>query len=160
MTAGPHLAKLSYEAAVRALDVQERSIEQLRARAGVLLATASVTASFLGAQTIQHASGLGVLEVLALVSLAATIASCTYVLLPKQGFVFSLRGVRMFEMLYEIAHDEEAEEVDRRLVYWLDEYWESNQDKIEDLGRYFFAAAVALVLQFSFWSWALADIIH
>jgi hypothetical protein len=48
------LAELSYEAAVRALDLQERAIEQLRARTGTLLAASSLTASFLGAQAIQH----------------------------------------------------------------------------------------------------------
>jgi hypothetical protein len=66
------LAELSYDAGVRALDLQERGLEQLRARTGVLLAASSLTASFLGAQTIQHESGLGVLGGLALVSLAAS----------------------------------------------------------------------------------------
>jgi hypothetical protein len=53
----PKLAELSYEAAVRALELQERGIEQLRARAGMLLAASSLTGSFVGAQTIQHAGG-------------------------------------------------------------------------------------------------------
>lgn len=43
------LSELAYETALRALDIQERGVEQLRARAGVLLAASSVTASFLGA---------------------------------------------------------------------------------------------------------------
>lgn len=52
------LAELSCEAAVRALDVQERAIEQLRQRTGTLLAASSLTASFLGAQAIQRAHGM------------------------------------------------------------------------------------------------------
>ena len=48
------LAQLSYNAALRALDGQERGLEELRARTGTLLAAASLVASFLGAQTIQR----------------------------------------------------------------------------------------------------------
>jgi hypothetical protein len=145
---------LSYEAAVRALDLQERGVEQLRARTGTLLAASSLTASFLGAQTIQHTGGLGTLGALALVSLAGSIILCVYVLLPKRGFVFSVNAPTMYESLFEIGEDEE--EVRRRLIYWLEEYWKGNQLKIDGLGRYYLGAAVALTLQLVFWSWALA----
>ena len=63
------LAELSYDAGVRALDLQERAVEQLRSRTGTFLAASSFIASFLGAQTIPHESGLAVLSGLALVSL-------------------------------------------------------------------------------------------
>jgi hypothetical protein len=149
------LAKLSYNAAVRAIDLQERAIEQLRSRTGTLLAASSLTASFLGAQTIQHANGINTLSALALIALACSIGLCVYVLLPKSGFVFSLNAARLYERLFVVADDEE--EMYRRLVYWLESYWQSNQDKIDDLGRYYLGAAVALMLQLALWSWALAD---
>lgn len=152
------LTALSYDAAVRALDLQERAIEQLRARTGTLLAASSLTASFLGAQTIQHASGISALAALALVALACSIGLCTYVLLPKSGFVFSLSAPGMYEQLYQ--HIDDDEEVSRQLIYWLEAFWKSNQNKIDDLGRYYFGAAVALMLQLVFWSWALADTIR
>lgn len=106
------LAELSYEAGVRALDLQERSVEQLRARTGTLLAASSLTASFLGAQAIAHTNGLGVLGGLALVSLAASIGLCVYVLLPKKGFTFSVSAPEMYEQLFAVRDDEE--EVRRR----------------------------------------------
>jgi hypothetical protein len=114
-----------------------------------------LTASFLGAQAIQHANGLGTLGALALISLAGSIGLCVYVLLPKTGFVFSLKAPRMYESLFEFGRDDE--EVRRRLIYWLEEYWEHNQEKLESLGRYYLGATVALMLQLVFWSWALAD---
>jgi hypothetical protein len=148
----PSLSERSYETAVRALDLQERSVDQLRSRAGTVLVAASVTASFLGAQTIQHANGLDALGVLALIALASSICLSVYVLLPKEGFVFSVSAVRLFEELYGL----DAEEVDRRLAYWLEGYWQENNEKLEVLGQYFFAASLALILQFVFWSWAFA----
>lgn len=153
MSAG--LAELSYAAAVRALDIQERGLDQLRARTGTLLAASSLIASFLGAQTIQHANGIGILGAFALGSLACSILLCIYVLLPKSDFVFSLRAPTMYEALFGIATDEE--EIRRRLVYWLEGYWQANQTKIDELGRYYLGAALALILQLTFWSWALAD---
>lgn len=151
----PVLADLSYEAGIRALDLQERAVEQLRARTGTLLAASSLTASFLGAQTIQHRNGLGVLGGLALLALAASIGLCVYVLLPKRGFRFSLNGPQVYEQLYEFRDDEE--EIHRRLAYWLEEFWQSNQDRIDELGRYYLGAAIALGAQLIFWTWALAD---
>jgi hypothetical protein len=149
------LAELSYEAAVRALDLQERAVEQLRARTGTLLAASSLTASFLGAQTIARSSGLGVLGGLALVSLVASIGLCVYILLPKKEFTFSLNAPQVYEQLFAVRDDEE--EVRRRLVYWLEDFWQANQIKVDELGRYYLAAAVALGLQLVFWAAELAS---
>jgi hypothetical protein len=147
------LAKLSYQAAIRALDVQERGVEQLRSRTGTLLAASSLTASFLGAETIQRTGGVGVLGALALFSLAASIALSVFVLLPRSELVFSLSGALMLEALYGAQADDE--ELHRSLVYWLDAYWSGNEDQIEDLGRYFIAASALLALQLALWAWAL-----
>src|SRR5207237_5438687 len=126
-----------------------------RARTGTLLAASSLTASFLGAQAIAHTIGLGVLGGLALVSLAASIGLCVYVLLPKEGFIFSLNAPHVYEQLFAVRDDDE--EVHRRLAYWLHEFWQANQIRIDELGRYYLGAAVALGFQLVFWSWALAS---
>jgi hypothetical protein len=66
----------------------------------MLLAASSVTAPFLGGQTIQHTGELGSLGALALISLAVSVLACVYVLLPKSGFVFSLNAVTVYESLF------------------------------------------------------------
>lgn len=147
------LPELSYQAAIRSLDLQERGVEQLRARTGTLLAASSLTASFLGAQAIQR-NGIGPLGVLALMALVASIALCIYVLVPKSDLVFDIKPSRMYESLLDEARDES--EVRLRLIYWLDSFWQANQGTIDALGRYYVAAAIALLLQLTFWSSALA----
>jgi hypothetical protein len=147
------LPELSYQAAIRSLDLQERVVEQLRARTGTLLAASSLTASFLGAQAIQR-NGIGPLGVLALIALVASIALCIYVLLPKSDLVFDIKPFRMYESLLDEATDES--ELRLRLIYWLDSFWQANQGTIDALGRYYVAAAIALLLQLTFWSSALA----
>jgi hypothetical protein len=70
---GGSLPHLAYTTAIRALDRQERSLEELRARTGTLLAAASLVASFLGAQTIDRTNSLGTIEALALIALGVSI---------------------------------------------------------------------------------------
>jgi hypothetical protein len=149
------LSELSLGEGIRTLEVQERSVDQLRARTGMLLAASSLSASFLGAQTIQHESGLGALSAIALVLLIVSVGLCVYLLLGKQGFVFSISGREIYESLF--AFQDDAEETRRRLVYWIEAFWTANQAKIENLSRYFLVASIALVLQLIFWAFALAS---
>jgi hypothetical protein len=148
------LAQLSYEAALRALDVQERAVDQLRGRTGTLMAASSLTASFIGSQAIQRAGGIGASVVLALLSLGASIVLCLSVLLPQRGLVFSVSGLRVFETSYG---GQEEGETYHRLVHWLEGRWMLNQEKIDALGRYFLAAAMALTVQLVLWTWVLAS---
>jgi hypothetical protein len=148
------LAQLSYEAALRSLDLQERAVEQLRARTATLLAASSLTASFLGAQTIQRVGGLGMLVALALILLVASVGLCTYILVPRRAYSFGVGGRDVYESLAEFSEDED--EVRRRLVYWLAVFWRANQTELEELDRYYLAAAAALVLQLVLWTLALA----
>ncbi len=108
------LPELSYQAAIRSLDLQERGVEQLRARTGTLLAASSLTASFLGAQAIQR-NGIGLFGALALASLASSIALCIYVLLPKSDLVFDIEPSKMYESLLDAVADES--ELRRQLLY-------------------------------------------
>lgn len=94
---------------------------------------------------------------LGLISLASSMSLCVYVLLPKKGFVFSLNARKLYEELFEYRDD--AAETQRRLIYWLDAFRAHNQERINDLGQYFFAAAVALMLQLALWTWTLIDTI-
>lgn len=68
------------------------------------------------------------LEILALVALAIAIGLCVYVLLPKEGFTFSLSAVGVYETLFPLGNDEP--EMKRQLIYWLEDYWQANQRKI------------------------------
>lgn len=66
-----------------------------------------------------------------------------------------MSGAGIFEALGDFQHDDG--QVRWRLIYWLEDYWVENQKVIDGLNSYFFAAAVTLLLQLVFWSWALAS---
>jgi hypothetical protein len=137
------LAQISYEASQRALDKQERLLDELRSRTGLLLAASSLAASFLGRPAID--ADQPALAVLALGAFAISITGSIYVLLPKRNLVFSLIGGEVYEVLYEFRDD--VSEVHRRLAYDLDRFWETNDRVMQQLLWGFRISATALVLE-------------
>jgi hypothetical protein len=134
--------RLAYEAAQRALDKQERLLEELRSRTGLLLAAASLAASFLGREAFGGDPKRG-LAMLAVVAFLVAVGASVYVLLPKRNkFVFALVGAGLYEGLYAVRDD--LAEVYRRLAYDLDRFWEGNDEELQKLLRSFRLAAGAL----------------
>lgn len=138
----PVYERLAYEAAQRALDKQERLIDELRSRTGLLLAAASLAASFLGREAFAGHPKSG-LAILALTTFLAAVAASVYVLLPKSGkFIFAMVGAGLYEGLYDVKDD--LGEVYRRLAYDLDRFWEDNDVELQKLFRAFRVAALGL----------------
>ncbi len=136
--------KLAYEAALRGLDKQERLLEELRSRTGVLLAASSLAASFLGQQAFQNPSPRG-LAIASLGAFVISIAASVFILLPKKELIFAEAGSGLYEGLYAVRDD--MPEVYRRLAYDLDRFWESNDEKIRWLSRAYTVAAASIVIE-------------
>lgn len=136
--------KLAYEAALRGLDKQEGLLEEMRSRAGVLIAAASLAASFLGQQAYQRPSAASVAGI-ALVAFVVSIGASVFVLLPKKNLIFALAGANIY-VSFHAARDDLAE-VYRRLAYDLGRYWDSNDREISRAAKAFTLAASALVIE-------------
>lgn len=136
--------QLAYQAALRSLDKQERLLEELRARTGVLLAASSIAASFLGQQAFQEPR-TGALVVVALVAFLVSMGASVFILMPKRGLIFAEAGIELFERLYPTRGD--LAEVYRRLAYNLDRFWKVNDVTIIALTRAYSLAAGALVVE-------------
>jgi hypothetical protein len=136
--------KLAYEAALRSLDKQERVLEELRARTGVLLGASSLAAAFLGQSAFGDPEPL-VFAVTALVAFVISIVTSVYILLPKNNLIFAEVGGGLYEGLYAFRDD--MREVYRRLAYQLDRFWESNDTTIAWLSRTYGIAATALIVE-------------
>jgi hypothetical protein len=147
------LEQLAYDLALRTLGQQERVLEELRARTGVLLTATAVVASFLGGRALETSGGVW----LTLTGAAASIGSivlAVYVLLPKPGFNFALHG----SVVYEHFRAESAplRDVHRTLAYWIKGAWDDNQTSIDRLIVFFRFACGLLVLAIGLWSLELA----
>ena len=140
--------RLAYETALRGLDKQEELLGELRSRTGVLLAAASLAASFLGTDAFQDPSSVVLVAPLALVAFITSIGASVYILTPKEDLTFSQAGSALYEGLF--AYREDLAEVYRRLAYDLDRFWDSNDARMARLFLAFRIAAVALVLEILF----------
>jgi hypothetical protein len=90
---GATYERLAYEAAQRALDKQERLLEELRSRTGLLLAAASLAASFLGREAFAVDPKRG-LALLAVLSFLLAVGASVYILLPKRNKFVSRSSAR------------------------------------------------------------------
>ena len=135
------LERLAYESAVRALDKQERVLEELRSRTGILLAACSLAASLLGGSAFPDFSPV-LLGVLALAASRVSLGASLLILVPREGFVFALSGPAIYEQLFEFRDD--LDEVHRRLAYDLQRFWDANERRLRPARRAFRIAAVAL----------------
>jgi hypothetical protein len=149
------LAELAYEASLRRLDKQEQLLEELRARTGLLLAAASLAASFLGRPALD--ADPAIVAGLALVAFAVSIAASLFVLMPKKNLVFAVIGSRVYEELYEFRED--LGEVYRRLAYDLDRFWVTNDRVLQRLFSAFRIAAWTLVAEVALMLASLTDIL-
>jgi len=82
------IEQFGFELAASALAEQERALTGLRARAGTVLAAASIAGSFFGAKT-SHSS-LDFWGVIGMIAFALSVGSAIWVLLPH-AFVFAFR---------------------------------------------------------------------
>lgn len=136
--------KLAYDAALRSLDKQERLLEELRARTGVLLAASSVAITLLGQQAFQGPGG-NLLTAIGLAAFVVSISGSVLILLPRNGLIFAESGAKLYRSFFAIRDD--LPEVYRRLAYLLDGFWEINEQTIARLAIAYIVAAAALVIE-------------
>jgi hypothetical protein len=140
------LEQLAHEASLRALDKQERLLEELRARTGILLAASSVAVSFLG-NAVKGERGSELMIVAALMAFVVSVGAGAYVLAPKPNLIFSLSGPRLYERFYDARMD--MSEAHRGIAYTLHRFWEHNDRHITGLIAAYKAATTALVVEIS-----------
>ncbi|HEY7932818.1 MAG TPA: hypothetical protein VID48_03245 [Solirubrobacteraceae bacterium] len=145
------IEQLSFELTAGALAEQERALGGLRARAGTVLAAASIAGSFFGAET-SHGS-LGAWGVLAMVAFALCAGSAIWVLLPH-AFVFAFRGGTL---LAESDHRGVSDVVEayRTAGIWVQPHLETNRGKIAGLSDCLAASCALLAVEVIFWTLSL-----
>ena len=132
------------EEARRAIDFQAASLDELRARTGILLAAAAVSGSFLGAATARADVGFSFLAGVAVVAFVLGVAFCIVVLWPPgdDAWIFVNSPKQLIEDWVSVEQD------GRSMLLFLAECLEDNYDKNETrllgLYRWFQAAAISV----------------
>lgn len=142
------IEQLSFELTASALAEQERALSGLRARAGTVLAAASIAGSFLGAKT-SHGS-LGVSGVLAMFSFALCVGSAIWILLPH-ALVFAFRGEAL---LAESDHlgTQTVTDAYRSAGIWIEPHLDANRNKIAGLSSWLAVSCALLAAEVILWT--------
>jgi hypothetical protein len=135
------LAFLAYQAALRSLDKQEQLLADVRARTATLLAVSAIAASLIGGPVLDHPHPTS-LVIVAVIAFGVSVASGISIIVPHRDLVFALSGVGVYEGLYDLRAD--MAEVNRRLAYDLDRYWDQNDRILTVLVRALRIAAIAV----------------
>jgi hypothetical protein len=145
------IEELSFELSSNAMTEQERALSGLRARAGTILAAASIAGAFLGAKT-SHGS-LDTWSILALVCFIMCLGSSIWLLLPHE-FVFALRGrVLLAESDHLGVRD--VTEAYRAAALWIEPHLETNRQKIAQLSDWLAVSCALLAAEVIFWTFSL-----
>ncbi|WCB95524.1 hypothetical protein DSM104299_04273 [Baekduia alba] len=137
------LERIAYDNALRALDRQERLLEELRARTGVLIAASSLAATLLGGRSVENIASSPLLA-LALVAFVVSLGASLRALRPSDDLVFALRPDVIYHRLFAFRHD--VAQIHVHLANELQRYWDANERHVDTIRR---------ALQIATWSLAV-----
>jgi hypothetical protein len=106
--------KIIYTEAIRTVEQQERSVDEIQRRAGGLLAVLGVVTSFLGAHALAGPGGIGGWGWLGLIGAMVGAILALVILLPDHGWTFGCDPLMMLED--HDAHPGRPDEVYRFLA--------------------------------------------
>jgi len=146
---------LAYAEAVRSIEQQARSLDELRSRTGVLLTGASIVASFLGAQALRTSS-FDALSGLAVVAFLGVLTLALAVLWPRE-WRWSFGATILLEDWADVpSRRDDIPAMRRFLAERLDANWVENKKKMDKLFVFWQLAAVSLGAEVVLWTLKLA----
>ena len=147
--------ELAFEEAARALDAQERAVNELRSRAGVLIAAAAITTSFFGSRGVtgDHLSGW----VWAAVGTFIVVGGCVLLVLwPRSDWSFSASAADIIAEYIE-PDPVALPDVYRDLALHRAAAYDRNARQLGRLFTVFRVGLVVLVVEVAAWVVALAE---
>jgi hypothetical protein len=146
---------LAFDEAGRALDGQERSVNELRSRAGVLIAAAAITTSFFGARAVTQE--LSVAAWFAVVAFALVGAAVLFVLWPRSDWQFSASATDLIATYIETDEPASLPEIHRDLALHRSASYDRYARQLGVLFGAFRIGLILLVFEVGAWMIALGE---
>jgi len=144
-----------YDEAVRTIDHQEETLDNLRARAGMLLTATSVATSFLGAAALRETEDTAPWAGIAVALFVAVGLACVALLWPRDGWRWRFGAKKLIDDYVEASSPADLNEMYKELALYLEENYAHNKNKMEPMWTMFRAAVAFLALEVFFWLMAL-----
>lgn len=134
------------EEARRAISTQVASLDELRARTGLLLAAATLTGSFLGSLAADHPDDFGPWGIAAMVAFAVAVFCCLNVLRARFSAWTTVTSPKVLAADW-LDVDRPEESMHRFLAEKLEEHYEGNKKETDKLFIWFQRATFAVGLE-------------
>ena len=141
---------LVYAESVRAIDSQERAVDELRARAGVVLAAASIGTSLFGGATFADGVQTAA-QWAAIVLFVMSTGLAVFVLLPRATWRFHTDVTSLLRDYVESERAASMAEMHRSLAYFLDRAFEDNRSRLNRLYLLLTLSVIALIGEVVAW---------
>jgi hypothetical protein len=136
--------QLAYQQAERAITQQAGALDEIRGRAGTLLAVASLATSFLGGLVLGDEAPVGRQSWLAMIVFVVVVALTLHILLPRRGWRFAMSARTLIGDYIEADDPASVATMYRELALYLERNFDCNEGRMKR--RYVaFAAASALL---------------
>jgi hypothetical protein len=148
-----------YEQSFRALDEQARVLDALRARAGALVASATVATAFLGALagvSVDRRAHLDWASWLAIALYIAVLLLSLVVTTPRASSVFSHHPHRLLSAYLENGRSATIGGYRRAIAHYNGRHFDANARQLRLLDRMLMLASVLLGLELVLWLWVIA----
>jgi hypothetical protein len=148
----PHVMtteEIIYGEAVRAIQQQEGSVDELRSRASGMLTAVSVAAAFFGTNALKSRYGLGGWGHVAVAASAISAAGPLAILWPGRGWIFSNDMSITIEDVSEQAR--EPDDVHMQLAGFIVGHFNDNQSRLDKLYWALRVAIIFLVVALAAW---------
>ena len=154
----PETYRLAYQEATRALDEQERAVDELRARAGTLFAAAAIATSFFGGQVLHrgHVPAMAWVAIGCFVALGGAILA---ILWPRRDWEFALSPTLLISTYIEPAAGNPVDlpAIHRDLALHMDRSATQNREQLRVLMAVFRGGVALLVIEMIAWVIVLAN---
>jgi hypothetical protein len=147
-----------YEASTRSLTRQQAALDNIRARAGTLLAAAAIVTSFLGAEALKDPGpksgsfdrSLQLPEVVAVGAFIGLAVTVLAILWPRK-FKFRISPKYYIGRHIEVAEPWTTDRLLRNLALWQEKHVEGNQPKLDRMLWWFRVGSALLVIEVVAW---------
>ena len=141
--------RVVYEESIRALEDQQHALDDLRARAGILLSAAAISTSFLGGLAL-HTTSVGPFGWAAIVAFVGSALSISLVLVPRT-WVFHVGAQELLSDYLETAPAADINEILRSLAFYRDRRFRTNVRRLARLLTSLRAGSVLLAIEVLMW---------
>jgi hypothetical protein len=149
--------ELAYEEAKRALDAQEKVVNELRSRAGVLIAAAAITTSFFGGRAFADGD-VGPAGWVATICFGLLGVAVLAVLWPRHDWVFTVNARRFIATYVESAEGPlGVPEIHRDLALHMSASYEANARQLNWLSIAFRVGSLLLIGEVVAWVVGIVD---